>query len=166
MGIEIERKFLVAGTGWREKATAVPCRQGYLCPGGGVTVRVRIMGEKGFLTVKGRGTGLSRREYEYPIPVADAQEMLAELCGKPLIVKDRYRVVHDGLLWEVDVFTGDNSGLILAEVELTSPDQAVALPPWVGREVSGDPRYYNASLAANPYKNWRKPEETGAAERG
>jgi len=156
MGIEIERKFLVAGTSWQEKATAVRCCQGYLCPGSGITVRVRTMGEQGWLTVKGRGEGLVRREYEYPISVTEAREMLAEVCVKPLIVKDRYRVEHDGLVWEVDVFAGENSGLVLAEVELAHPDQAISLPGWVGREVSGDPRYFNAALVGNPYSRWRE----------
>ncbi|MHB8811019.1 MAG: CYTH domain-containing protein [Desulfobulbaceae bacterium] len=154
MGIEIERKFLVIGTAWKEKATPVACRQGYLCPGSGVTVRVRTMGGRGFLTVKGPGAGLARPEYEYEIPVDEAGEMLDLLCVKPLIVKERYRVVHDGLVWEVDEFGGENRGLVLAEVELAHPDQAVSLPAWVGREVSGDPRYYNASLAGNPYVRW------------
>jgi CYTH domain-containing protein len=156
MGIEIERKFLVAGTAWRENATSVRCCQGYLCPGSGVTVRVRTMGEQGFLTVKGRGMGLARPEFEYAIPLADATELLATLCVKPLIIKDRYRVEHAGLVWEVDVFAGENEGLVLAEVELAEPDQAVSLPAWVGAEVSGDPRYYNASLVRNPFSRWEE----------
>ncbi|MHB8790397.1 MAG: CYTH domain-containing protein [Desulfobulbaceae bacterium] len=156
MGVEIERKFLVAGTAWQENATAIRCCQGYLCPGSGVTVRVRTMDEQGWLTVKGRGEGLVRREYEYPIPVAEAREMLVEICVKPLIVKDRYRIEHAGLVWEVDVFAGENSGLVIAEVELTHPDQAISLPGWVGREVSGDPRYFNGALVTNPYSRWRE----------
>ena len=155
MGIEIERKFLVIGTAWKENAMPVSCCQGYLCPGSGVTVRVRTMGGRGFLTVKGRGEGLARSEYEYEIPVDEAREMLDELCVKPLIVKERYRLVHDGLVWEVDEFAGENRGLVLAEVELASEDQAVSLPDWVGREVSNDPRYYNAALVGNPYSRWQ-----------
>lgn len=161
MGIEIERKFLVNGTAWKENASAVSCCQGYLCPGSGVTVRVRIMGDQGYLTVKGRGDGLARQEYEYPIPVGDARELLDTLCVKPLIIKDRYRVVHDGLVWEVDEFAGENRGLILAEVELTSRNQTVTLPDWAGKEVSGDPRYYNASLVSNPYIRWKKGSGSG-----
>lgn len=155
MGIEIERKFLVIGTAWKENAPPVPCCQGYLCPGSGVTVRVRTMGEKGYLTVKGRGEGLSRLEYEYAIPLAEAMEMLDRLCAKPLISKNRYLIPCQGLVWEVDEFAGDNSGLVIAEVELASPDQVVPLPGWVGREVTGDPRYYNAALVSNPYCRWR-----------
>lgn len=167
MGIEIERKFLVTGAAWRENATAIRCCQGYLCPGSGVTVRVRTMGEQGFLTVKGRGAGLARPEFEYAIPLADATELLATLCVKPLIIKDRYRVEHAGLVWEVDVFAGENEGLVLAEVELTQPDQAVILPGWVGTEVSGDPRYYNASLVRNPFSRWQDcGRSRGAGEEG
>lgn len=165
MGIEIERKFLVTGTAWRENATAVPCCQGYLCPGSGVTVRVRTMGGQGFLTVKGRGTGLVRQEFEYAIPLADARELLTTLCVKPLIIKDRYRVEHAGLVWEVDVFAGENKGLVIAEVELTQPDQAVSLPGWVGMEVSGDSRYYNASLVRNPFSRWKECEGGSSAGR-
>ena len=165
MGIEIERKFLVTGTAWKENATAVPCCQGYLCPGSGVTVRVRTMGGQGFLTVKGRGDGLARPEYEYEIPLAEAREMLATLCVKPLIVKERYRVVHGGLVWEVDEFAGENRGLVLAEVELAQPEQAVSLPDWVGREVSGDSRYYNASLVSNPTAAGRTERGAGSRRR-
>jgi adenylate cyclase len=156
MGIEIERKFLVRGIAWKENVTASHCCQGYLCPGSGVTVRVRTMGEQGFLTVKGRGTVLVRQEFEYAIPLADARELLDTLCVKPLIIKDRFRVEHEGLVWEVDEFAGENRGLVLAEVELTRPDQPVRLPDWVGMEVSGDPRYYNASLVSNPYTRWQE----------
>ena len=159
MGIEIERKFLVIGTAWKKDAAPVSCCQGYLCPGSGVTVRVRIMGEQGFLTVKGRGEGVARQEYEYRIPLAEAREMLNTLCAGPLIIKDRYRIPHAGLVWEVDEFGGDNSGLVLAEVELDDPDQQVSLPGWVGREVSGDPRYFNAALARNPYRRWGGRED-------
>ncbi|HBI14277.1 MAG TPA: adenylate cyclase [Desulfobulbaceae bacterium] len=167
MGIEIERKFLVIGTAWKENGTAIRCCQGYLCPGSGVTVRVRTMDGEGFLTVKGRGRGLVRQEFEYAIPLADARELLETMCGKPLIIKDRYRVAHAGLVWEVDEFAGENRGLVLAEVELSQPDQAVSLPPWVGREVSGDARYYNASLVSNPYTRWQEGggDGNGCAER-
>lgn len=114
------------------------------------------MGGRGVLTVKGPEEGLVRREYEYEIPLADAREMLEMLCEKPLIVKDRYRVVHAGLVWEVDRFHGENCGLVIAEIELAHPGQHVPLPEWVGREVSGDPRYANASLVRYPWSQWRE----------
>jgi adenylate cyclase len=161
MGIEIERKFLVTGSEWKTVAQGVRCCQGYLCPGSGVTVRVRIMGAEGFLTVKGRGEGLSRREYEYEIPLVEAREMLDALCPGPLITKKRYRISYAGQVWEVDEFDGENRGLVLAEVELAHPDQEISLPGWVGREVSGDPRYYNASLVTNPYSRWMREGGTG-----
>ncbi|TCZ63211.1 CYTH domain-containing protein [Roseicella aquatilis] len=151
MGTEIERKFLVAGDGWRREAAGpgVPLRQGYLAGGGGPeapVVRVRLAGPRAFLTIKGPGL-TTRAEFEYPIPVADAEAMLATLCAPPVLEKVRHRVEHAGLVWEVDVFGGHLAGLVLAEVELDSADQAVALPDWVGREVSGDPRYVNSNLA-------------------
>lgn len=155
MGIEIERKFLVRGIAWLEGETGVRCCQGYLCLGVERTVRVRTMGGRGLLTVKGPEKDLVRREYEYEIPVADAREMLEAVCEKPLIVKDRYRVVHAGHVWEVDRFHGENSGLVIAEIELAQPGQHVPLPDWVGREVSGDPRYHNASLVRHPYSRWK-----------
>jgi CYTH domain-containing protein len=155
MGVEIERKFLVRGDAWRAGAVGVPYRQGYLPAEAGCTVRVRLAGETGYLTVKGKTEGLSRLEFEYPIPSADATELLNLLCLKPLIEKKRYRVEHAGHVWEVDEFFGDNAGLVTAEVELDDPEESVELPPWVGREVSDDYRYRNANLARNPYKNWR-----------
>ncbi len=159
MATEIERKFLVNRSVWRpDPALGTRYRQGYLASELGCTVRVRIAGDRGFLTVKGRTRGIERLEFEYPIPSADAGAMLAQLCDGPLIEKTRYRVPFAGRMWEVDVFDGDNTGLILAEVELPSADAEVALPPWAGREVSGDPRYYNANLVRNPYAQW------GAAE--
>jgi len=156
MGTEIERKFLVNDRSWKRNVQAVRCRQGYLCPGSGTTVRVRIMAGRGYLTIKGRGTGIARMEYEYAIPVADAEEMMERLCEKPLIEKNRYTVEHAGMFWEVDEFFGENSGLIVAEVELEREDQIFSLPPWAGREVTGDPRYFNAALTRNPYSRWKE----------
>lgn len=150
MAIEIERKFLVDGTRWQPNTAGVRYRQGYLCPGAGITVRVRVAGSQAFLTVKGPCSGYARAEYEYPVPVADAEAMLADLCQKPLIEKIRYRIEHAGHTWEVDVFLGDNTGLILAEIELESEATDFALPAWVGKEVSGDPRYFNSALAHTP----------------
>ncbi len=154
MGQEIERKFLVQGEGWRLLASAEVYAQGYLSTNQTCTVRVRMIGDRGYLTVKGPTVGCSRLEYEYAIPAADAAEMLTQLCAKPLIEKTRYKVPADGLIWEIDEFTGANQGLIVAEVELTSPDQAIALPDWIGREVTDDPRYYNSNLVKYPFSVW------------
>lgn len=150
MGIEIERKFLVAGDGWREAAEGppVPIRQGYLAAPGaaGPTVRIRRAGPDAFLTVKGPG-GLVRAEFEYPIPPEEAEAMLA-LCTTPPLAKARWSVTHQGHLWTVDVFESPAAlaGLVLAEVEMPSADTDPPLPPWLGREVTGDPGYANAAL--------------------
>ncbi len=154
MPLEIERKFLLRGEGWRALGAGVPYRQGYLSTDPGRNVRVRLVRDKGYLTIKGITVGAARAEYEYEIPAADASEMLDKLCERPLIEKTRYRVEHQGFVWEVDEFDGDNAGLIIAEVELDEEDQAIVLPDWIGIEVTGDPRYYNASLITNPYTSW------------
>ena len=153
MGTEIERKFLVKEGPWRE-AAAETYRQGYLSTVKERTVRVRTINDKGYLTVKGVSVGASRLEFEYEIPVADAEQLLDNLCEKPLIEKQRYKLDHGGLTWEIDVFFGDNEGLIVAEVELQSEDQVFESPDWVVDEVTSDPRYYNANLISNPYSNW------------
>lgn len=153
MGTEIERKFLVKEGPWRE-AAAETYRQGYLSTVKERTVRVRTINDKGYLTVKGVSVGASRLEFEYEIPVADAEQLLDNLCEKPLIEKQRYKLDHGGLTWEIDVFFGDNEGLIVAEVELQSEDQVFERPDWVVDEVTSDPRYYNANLISNPYSNW------------
>ena len=155
MAIEIERKFLVSGDGWRGRGRSSRLRQGYLCATKERSVRVRLDGRKGFLTIKGPSRGAGRAEYEYPVPARDAAEMFS-LCEGPLIDKTRTRVRFDGLLWEIDEFHGDNAGLIVAEVELSRADQRVSLPPWAGKEVTGDPRYLNASLFRKPYGRWPK----------
>lgn len=131
-------------------------RQGYLSLDPPRIVRVRRSGDGAALTVKGETTGVERLEFEYAIPVADADAMLDRLCHRPLVEKTRYRERWAGLEWEIDVFEGDNAGLIVAEVELVSPEQPVSLPPWVRAEVSGDSRYYNASLIRNPYSRWAR----------
>ena len=154
MGKEIERKFLVKGDAWRALGEGIQYRQGYLSTVKERTVRIRTINEKAYLTVKGLTQGIARVEYEYEIPVGDANEMLNELCERPLIEKTRYTLSAEGHTWEVDEFAGENLGLILAEVELVSEDQAVNLPDWIGTEVSDDPRYYNANLIANPYSRW------------
>ena len=153
MGTEIERKFLVRGNEWRTGEGAT-FRQGYLSTDHQRTVRVRIADKIALLTVKGETHGTTRAEYEYPIPLQDALEMLEDLCVRPLIEKRRYEVEHGGLMWELDEFFNDNDGLILAEVELASEDQEIAIPPWIGREVTGDPRYYNSNLVQSPYSTW------------
>ncbi len=154
MGLEIERKFLLAGEGWRGLAPGVRYRQGYIVSGQGRTVRVRTAGDQGYLTIKGPSQGSVRAEFEYPIPLADALELLDTLCDRPFIDKTRYRIPVAGLVWEVDEFHGENAGLVLAEVELQDPAQAVELPEWIGTEVTGDPRYYNSSLVRSPFRNW------------
>ncbi len=156
MAIEIERKFLVNGQSWRHDATGTSYRQGYLTIDPERTVRVRIAGEKAFLTIKGKTEGMSRSEFEYQIPLKDATELLDNLCLRPLIEKVRYRINFGGRVWEVDEFEGDNYGLLLAEVELESSDEQVELPPWAGKEVTHDPRYYNASLSQSPFQSWCK----------
>lgn len=153
MGTEIERKFLVEEGAWRQ-APATRYRQGYLSTVKERTVRVRTIGDQGYLTIKGLSVGASRLEFEYPIPVDDANQLLSELCERPLIEKDRHKLDHAGLTWEVDEFFGENQGLILAEVELASEDQPFARPDWVTEEVTEDPRYFNANLIANPYSRW------------
>ena len=159
MPVEIERKFLVKGDSWRNLATGSFYRQGYISLAPERIVRVRTIENKGFLTIKGVTKGFSRAEYEYEIPLHDANEMLDQLCERPLIEKNRYKIEYKGLVWEVDDFLGDNQGLILAEVELIEENQEIALPGWIGEEVTGDPRYYNASLVKYPFNKW--PKETG-----
>ena len=155
MGVEIERKFLVADDSWREAASpGVRYRQGYLTADPGSAVRVRVSGDRAWLGIKSATVGVTRREYEYEIPVADAHAILEELCVKPLIEKTRFVVEHDGHTWEIDVFEGDNAGLVVAEVELTSEDEEVTLPAWAGEDVSGDVRYYNQRLVEHPYSRW------------
>ena len=153
-GIEIERKFLVKDTIWKPKNDGLCIRQGYLSVDKERTVRVRIKGEKGYLTVKGITRGISRVELEYEIPVSDAVQMLEGLCLRPLVEKTRYVEEYKGQLWEIDVFQGDNQGLVVAEAELSAEDQVLELPKWAGQEVTGDKRYYNSYLSRQPYKTW------------
>ena len=153
MGTEIERKFLTTSDGWQRDAIGIPYVQGYISRGTGRTVRIRIAGDKAFLTIKGAVSGISRAEFEYPIPLDDARELL-RLCEGPIIKKKRFHIPFQGHLWEVDLFEGENSGLIVAEVELSHSDENVSLPPWVGREVTGDPRYYNSNLTVHPFCKW------------
>lgn len=153
MAVEIERKFLVKGDGWRSLAVGSIYRQGYITTHTNTTVRVRIVGTQGYLTIKGPTAGQARAEFEYPIPLEDAQEMLETLCDRPLIEKTRYKIEQGDLVWEIDEFMGENQGLILAEVELQHEHQSFDLPQWIDREVS-DPKYFNVNLAKHPYSQW------------
>ena len=167
MAIEIERKFLVHGTEWMSDAVSRSIlRQGFLAIRSEAVVRVRLADSTGTLTVKGRTQGTVRREYEYEISAADATEMLDHLCLRPLIEKTRYRVPYGDLVWEVDVFAGENQGLRVAEVELAEEGQQIDLPPWIGSEVTGDPRYYNSNLIQCPFSRWSQQarEEVSKAE--
>lgn len=155
MGREIERKFLVRPELWHpDPALGTRYRQGYLSTDPDRVVRVRTAGTRAFLTIKGLTRGVERAEFEYPIPFADAQAMLDTLCSRPLVEKTRYRQEVEGRLWEVDVFEGENAGLIVAEVELPAADAPLALPLWAGTEVSHDPRYFNSNLAVTPFSRW------------
>jgi adenylate cyclase len=165
VGREIERKFLTAGNGWRKGAKRSRLRQGYLLAGKEKSVRVRLEGGRGTVTIKGRARGLVRAEYEYAIPARDARELLDRLCEKPLIEKARFRVRFGGLVWEIDEFSGNNRGLIVAEVELKSAAQKIVLPPWVGKEVTRDPRYLNANLFKHPYRRWARRAASRASQR-
>ncbi len=173
MGIEIERKFLVISDAWRGAAhEVVPMAQGYLndlaamdMPDGSrgamkASVRVRIAGDAAFLNLKSRELGSTRQEFDYPIPLDDARALLA-LCVGGVIDKRRHLVNHAGHLWEVDEFLGDNAGLVVAEIELSSADEHFALPPWAGREVTDASRYYNLALASHPYARWTAEERSG-----
>ena len=152
MATEIERKFLVNGIAWRQPHP-VQFRQGYLNRDRERTVRVRVAGEQAFLTIKGLTQGISRAEFEYAIPVSDAEQLL-QLCQGPLIEKARHVVVENGTTWEVDEFFGDNAGLVVAEVELESEEKSFDRPDWLGTEVTQDPRYYNSNLATHSYGAW------------
>ena len=154
MGTEIERKFLVKDESFRSLAKGTRYRQGYLNSTKERIVRVRTIDDEGFLTIKSITVGATRIEYEYKIPIEEAEVMLSELCERPLIEKNRYKINFEGLIWEVDEFFGDNQGLILAEVELKSEDQEFKKPQWIGEEVTGDPKYFNSNLIKNPYKFW------------
>ena len=152
MPTEIERKFLVASGAWRQP-TFLRISQGYLNRARDRTVRVRIAGERAYLTIKGAMHGIARPEFEYEIPLADAEQLL-RLCDGPIIEKHRHRVVHAGKTWEVDEFFGDNAGLIVAELELEREDEPFEAPAWLGVEVTHDARYLNSNLSVRPYKTW------------
>lgn len=161
MGMEIERKFLVQNTEWQaSNPTGTPMRQGYLSVDPARTVRVRQIADQGFVTIKGPSVGAARAEFEYTIPGPDASAMLDTLALRPIIEKVRYLVEHQGNTWEVDVFEGDNAGLVVAELELDHAAQPFERPPWLGREVTDDHRYSNSSLVQRPYNTW-PPADAG-----
>jgi len=156
MALEIERKFLVKPDVWRLPEHFKNCKQGYLAVGPPVAVRVRIMDGVATLNIKTSTVEISRVEFEYEIPLDDAEELLENACLGRVVEKTRYYTDYGGRRWEVDVFEGANEGLIVAEVELDSPEQEFDKPAWVSREVSGDPRYLNSNLSLNPYSAWTK----------
>ncbi|HTT08540.1 MAG TPA: CYTH domain-containing protein [Gammaproteobacteria bacterium] len=159
MAEEIERKFLPKNDGWRRAVhKSTRYHQGYLRTGtdSGCSVRVRIEGDEARLNIKSMTLGASRAEFEFPIPTMEARALLEMLCARPFIDKVRHFVEHQGHTWEIDVFEGDNAGLVVAEIELNNPDETFARPEWLGEEVTDDPRYYNVNLAQYPYKDWRK----------
>lgn len=154
MGKEVERKYRVSGEAWRALGRGTLYRQGYLNSDKERTVRIRSTGEKAYVTIKGITVGATRAEYEYEIPVADAEAMIDTLAERPIIEKRRYEIPHGGLIVQVDEFLGENAGLVVAEVELASEDQVFEKPAWLGDEVTSDPRYYNANLVSYPYSKW------------
>lgn len=154
MAKEIERKFLVKKELWQPQDEGVEIAQGYLAASAERAVRVRLAGSRAYLTVKGPMKGVERLEFEYEIPASDARAMLA-LCERPWIEKRRHLERCGAHTWEIDCFSGDNEGLIVAEIELSSPDEAFEAPPWLGEEVSADSRYLNASLMRLPFSRWR-----------
>ena len=160
MAVEIERKFLVKDLSWKDSATSYKdFQQGYFPTGDGVTVRARIAGNKARLTIKGPVSGISRAEFEYPIPLEDAVAFLTGFCTKPVILKRRWYVPFCDFTWEVDEFAGRNEGLIVAEIELDTPDREFPVPPWLGREVSHEPRFRNSHLVRHPYSEWTDEEK-------
>jgi adenylate cyclase len=155
MATEIERKFLITNDSWRKDAEqGIQMIQGYMGSNEKSSIRIRVNGDSANLNIKSKTIGVQRSEYDYPIPLDEAKEILESLCDKPFIEKTRFHVMHDGHKWEVDEFFGDNKGLIVAELELDSVDERFTQPDWLGKEVSDDPRYYNICLVTHPYKDW------------
>jgi adenylate cyclase len=156
MGLEIERKFLIKNDSWKnEIKKTISIRQGYLNSEVERTVRIRIQGERGVLTIKGKNQNVTRKEFEYQIPLDDALNLLS-MCEKPIIEKTRFLIPSNRSTWEIDVFDGENKGLVIAEIELTSEEESFDIPNWLGEEVSSESKYYNSSLITNPYGNWKK----------
>jgi adenylate cyclase len=162
MATEIEHKFLLRDDRWRSQVErSARLRQGYLISDARCSVRVRVAESQGFLNIKSGTLGIQRSEYEYPIPLAEAEEILDTLCAKPLLEKTRHYLKFDQHLWEIDEFSGENAGLIVAEVELSRIDEPFARPDWLGKDVSYDIRYYNSQLARHPYQTWPERKERG-----
>jgi adenylate cyclase len=157
MGIEIERKFLVDHKLWNQlsKPKGVNFSQGYILKQEAKTIRIRVTDEDGFITIKGKSVGFSRSEFEYTIPIGEAKQLLADFC-EAVVIKIRYRIDFEGKVWEVDVFSGENEGLIVAEIELDDAKEIFNKPGWVGQEVTDDVRYYNSNLSEHPFKKWHK----------
>lgn len=159
MALEIERKFLLRSDAWREAVRArTLLRQGYLSSGSRCSIRARIADDRAWLNLKSKRSGMTRLEYEYPIPRADADEILSQLCDGPLVEKYRHEVTLGAHTWEIDEFLGDNAGLIVAEIELGAENEAFERPSWLGKEVTDDPRYYNFNLAKHPFTRWTTAE--------
>ena len=155
MATEIEHKFLIINDNWRKDADeGITMVQGYMGSNEKSSIRIRINGDLANLNIKSKTIGIQRSEYDYPIPVDEAKEILESLCDRPFIEKTRFHVMHDGHKWEIDVFAGENEGLIVAELEVNSVNEDFSLPQWLGDEVSDDPRYYNICLVTHPYKDW------------
>jgi len=164
MGVEIERKFLIVDNSWKSGVTGVRITQGYLSVDPKRAIRVRILDDQAILTIKGMLTDTARHEFEWPIPIGDAMSILDSLCLNPIIEKTRYEVPHMEHVWEIDEFHGENDGLVVAEIELSHEAEIVPLPPWVGREVTHDPRYLNVNLVQHPYGNWEQEDRTGSRQ--
>ncbi|THB75373.1 MAG: CYTH domain-containing protein [Gammaproteobacteria bacterium] len=155
MGIEIEKKFLLNNDEWKKEAgDGEQFRQGYMSGSNRSSVRIRVAGDKANINIKSATLGVTRKEYEYEIPVEDANEMLDSMCERPFIEKRRFFIKRGPHTWEIDVFEGDNEGLIVAEIELKDPDEPFDIPGWIGEDVSEDPKYYNVCLVNHPYKDW------------
>jgi CYTH domain-containing protein len=154
MAKEIERKFLVLNDDYKKQCEGVLYKQGFLSTHKERVVRIRLVGNKGYLTVKGITRNISRCEYEYEIPFEEAEHMLNEICEKPIIIKKRFKIPMDSFVWEVDEFLEENKGLVIAEIELEYEHQEFPKPSWLGKEVSGDPKYYNAKLVRFPFSKW------------
>ena len=154
MGLEIEKKFLIKNDNWKETVLEEKeISQGYLSANPNRTVRVRIMGKDGFITIKSKSKSSVRSEFEYEIPIDDAKELM-ELCEKPILAKTRHFVKHENHNWEIDVFEKENKGLVVAEIELTRENESFLIPDWIGNEVTEETKYYNSQLIQNPYSNW------------
>lgn len=155
MATEIERKFLLKDDSWKKFSDeGMEYSQGYIVGSQHASVRVRIQGDKAYINIKSATIDITRQEFEYEIPLDEASEILTSLCEKPLISKTRYHVPHEQHVWEIDVFKGDNEGLIVAEIELSKVNEHFAKPSWIGQEVSDDKRYYNVCLVSHPFKDW------------